>query len=346
MKLNLFNIFKKLLFAKIILISALIFDLYLLLRLKYKINNLSFDEFHLTNIGNLLNLILTFLLLIGLIIVFFNRNLIWKKLKALIYFTVGVTLPLMVLLVIILFDINFVESYFLQYPIRKVIIALIFGISEFFKLFLLVYVWSLIISKREYIILRSFFVSLMIIGGLIFFSFSYYLFHDTDKYKVSLNTRQDIAVVLGAAVWSNNKPSPIFEGRLKKAYELYKNGIIKKIQLTGGNAPGEVSEAEAGYEYLINLGIDKNDMFVEEKTSTTSEQIFFIKKRIIEKMNFDEVVIISDGYHLIRVNEICNFYNVNAVLCNSNNNITWNELLLYKAKDSIGLLLFWLFAVQ
>lgn len=346
MRTNLFNIFKKLAFVKIILISTLIFDLYLLLRLKYKINNLTFNEFHILNIGNLLNLIFTFLLLLGLIIIFLDKNLFLKKFKTILILALGITLPLFVLVVIIIFDINFVESYFLQYPLKKVIIALIFGVSEFFKIFLLAYLWSLIISKREYLILRSFFVTLIIIGGLIFFSFFYHLFHDTSEYDVSVKTRQDIAVVLGAAVWSNNKPSPIFEGRLKKAYELYKSGMIKKIQLTGGNAPGEISEAEAGYEYLRNLGVDKNDMFIEEKTSTTSEQIFFIKKQIIEKMNFDEVVIISDGYHLIRVNEICNFYNVKAILCNSNNKITWNELLLYQAKESIGLSLFWLFAVQ
>ncbi|MBN2572536.1 MAG: YdcF family protein [Ignavibacteriales bacterium] len=314
--------------------------------MKYKNNNLSFDEFNLSNLGNLINLILTILLIIGLFILFGKKNVIINKIKSLSFLIIGITLPLIVLVIIFISDVSFAEKYFLQYPLRKVIIAFIFGISEFLKIFTLAFIWYLIFSRRDYLFIRAFFISLIIVGSLIFLSFFYYLFFNTDKFNSDFKNKKDIAVVLGAAVWSNNEPSPIFEGRLKKAYELYKNGIIKKIQLTGGNAPGEISEAEAGYNYLEKLGVDKTDILLEQQTSTTTEQIFYIKKKIIETMNFDEVVIISDAFHLIRVNEICNFYNVKATLCTSSNNIDWKELLLYKAKDSIELLLFWLFAVQ
>ena len=74
-----------------------------------------------------------------------------------------------------------------------------------------------------------------------------------DKYNSQKDkTNFDYGIILGAAVWSGNKPSPIFRGRIKKGAELFKQKIINKIHLTGGNAPGEISEAKAALNYLVS----------------------------------------------------------------------------------------------
>ena len=60
---------------------------------------------------------------------------------------------------------------------------------------------------------------------------------------------KNIGVVLGAAVWSGNIPSPTLSARVDKALELLEQGFVGKIVLTGGKAPGELPESEVAYEY-------------------------------------------------------------------------------------------------
>src|SRR5664280_3415396 len=99
----------------------------------------------------------------------------------------------------------------------------------------------------------------------------------------SNNPRDKVAVVLGAAVWSNNVPSPMLASRAEKAYELYKMGYVNKIQVTGGNAPGELSEAEVASLYLKQRGVDANDIWIEKKSTNTAEQVRYVKEELINK---------------------------------------------------------------
>src|SRR5688500_12278425 len=57
---------------------------------------------------------------------------------------------------------------------------------------------------------------------------------------------RDCAIVLGAAV-RGDKPSPVFEGRLEHALELFRQGGIRHLILTGGSGgEGEIPESVCG----------------------------------------------------------------------------------------------------
>ena len=126
--------------------------------------------------------------------------------------------------------------------------------------------------------------------------------------------------------------------------ELLNNKRIFKIQLTGSNAPGEISEARTAYNYGLNLGIKKHLMLIEENTTTTTEQILFIKNQF-PRSHGTTVLIISDQFHLTRALEICKFYNVKGVAVASDYDLVWKKLLYYRFRESVALLLFWLFAI-
>ena len=121
----------------------------------------------------------------------------------------------------------------------------------------------------------------------------------------------DAGVILGAAVWSGDKPSPVFRERIKKGYELLKNGTVEFLVLTGGNAPNELTEAEVGKRELLKLGADPTRIVLEEHTSSTVEQILFIRDELT-KQGWTSFVIISDQFHLKRALEICAFNNIKA----------------------------------
>lgn len=157
--------------------------------------------------------------------------------------------------------------------------------------------------------------------------------------------KDNVAIVLGAAVWTNNIPSPSLASRADKAYQLYKIGVVKKIQLTGGNAPGELSEAEVAYLYLKSKGVNTNDMWMEKKTANTAEQVRYVKEELIDKKHINNIVFISNSYHLTRINEICNFYKINAGIEASELDLGFDKNIYYKIRESVALLEFWFFAL-
>ncbi len=109
----------------------------------------------------------------------------------------------------------------------------------------------------------------------------------------------DAAIVLGAASW-NGKPSPVFQGRIDHAVNLYKSGEAKHLIFTGGKAPGsKLSESETGKRYAIGQGVAKKDIFIEGKSEITEENLLFAKE-IAEEQGFDELLIATDPLHMKR----------------------------------------------
>src|SRR5437867_9107522 len=78
--------------------------------------------------------------------------------------------------------------------------------------------------------------------------------------SVSVDTEADAAVVLGAAVWSNNV-SPVFRERINHAIELYRRGKVRKLIFTGGQgSQNEPTEAAAARAYAQANSIPLQDI--------------------------------------------------------------------------------------
>lgn len=109
----------------------------------------------------------------------------------------------------------------------------------------------------------------------------------------------DAAIVLGAAVWGD-QPSPVFEERIKHAIWLYKNDYVDKIIFTGGvGEEGEDSESSVAKNYAISHLVPSEDIFIEEQSKITQENIFYAKE-IIEDNDISSVIIVSDPLHMRR----------------------------------------------
>ncbi|MGQ9798270.1 MAG: YdcF family protein [Ignavibacterium sp.] len=151
-------------------------------------------------------------------------------------------------------------------------------------------------------------------------------------------------VVLGAAVWSDNKPSPILAARVDKAIELLKNHNIKKLFLTGSNAPGELSEAEVALNYLKSKNVSFENIITESKTTSTTEQIQFLKSRLSEKEQH-HLIVISDSFHLVRIKEISKFHKLKIKTIASDLKLSFISELYNTIREALALTVFWFFAI-
>jgi uncharacterized SAM-binding protein YcdF (DUF218 family) len=113
------------------------------------------------------------------------------------------------------------------------------------------------------------------------------------------DVQADAAIVLGAAVWSD-EVSPVFRERINHALDLYRHGKVRKIIFTGGQGNrDEPTEAAAAREYAVRNGIPEDDILIEEDSHTTYENVIYAK-RLADSNGVKKVLIVSDPLHMKR----------------------------------------------
>jgi len=117
--------------------------------------------------------------------------------------------------------------------------------------------------------------------------------------NTSSNAQADAAVVLGAAVWTE-EVSPVFKERINHAINLYKRGQVRKLIFTGGQGnPGEPTESSAARDYALQSGVPASAILIEEKSHTTYENILYAKQ-LADTHGIKKVLIVSDPLHMKR----------------------------------------------
>jgi vancomycin permeability regulator SanA len=326
-------------------ILALIY-LLIILYLKYDMSEMSIRELRFDYIGNMINMLVALLVLVGSIIITYSKKTIDKK-KKIFLITLSVISILLLVSVILVSKLQILhtEKLVFNFPLKKVYTGVLFIFSFFIQIYQLIYVWGLILTKESLFELRSFIRSVAAVLLLMVFSLIFvWNVHSFSESKIG-NRTFDYGFIPGAAVYSKGKPSPIFEGRIRKALEVFRKGTLKKIILTGGNAPGEISEGEAAQKYLVNLGVNKKNIVYENHSTTTTEQISYLRMNFSVLSGQDSVLIISDGFHLSRAIQIAKFYKINSVGVASDYSLSFEKTLFYRTRESVALLLFWLFAI-
>jgi uncharacterized SAM-binding protein YcdF (DUF218 family) len=328
-----------------VIFVIIILDLLFLYYIKYKNQGIPLSDFNLTYEGNLLNLFFTVLLIIGILFYSFGKKKVYKP-GHLILYTAVMTFCLLFAEFYYWLKIPIPNYYFFEHPLEEIIKGLFFSLFQLVQFIFISTVWIAFLGSKELLILKSLVNSIIITVLLLLVAFLYLgrnVVRNIDE-NYSRNAKF-VGVVMGAAVWSDNRPSPSLASRAEKAAELYKKGILKFIQVTGGHAPGELSEAEVAYNFLKHKGVDSNNIWIEKNTTSTSEQVRFIKNELIDKNNRRNIIIISDSYHLARIKEICSFYKIKAYFAASEMHLSFYKRIAYKFRESVALLVFWFFAL-
>ena len=147
----------------------------------------------------------------------------------------------------------------------------------------------------------------------------------------------DCILILGAGIWGD-KPSPMLQDRLDEGVKLYKEGIASKIIMSGDHGREEYDEVNIMKEYAIEQGVPSEDIFMDHAGFSTYESIYRAK----EIFDADNIVIVTQEYHLYRALYIADKLNINAYGVNSDprkySGQTFRELreILARNKDFIN----------
>jgi len=324
----------------------LILQLIFLFAIKYINQDLSLIYFSPLLTGNVINLLIYLGLILGIFLGLTNKKFALTK-KTINSFLIISWFLLIISLLSTKFKIIAENVYFYEQPGDKVLTGILFLLFLLSLLYYLVLIWSYFFGKKRPAFIQNFTGTVLIsIASLILIL----LYIDNVGYASSRwslkKSEKNIAVVLGAAVWSGNIPSPTLSSRVDKAVELLDNGFVGKIVFTGGSAPGELPEAEVAYEYAKVKGIDTSKVLLENSTANTADQMRWIKNNLIEKADsIDDIIIVSDAYHLPRAIEISKFFELDLKVAESDHRQDARDKLLTKIREAIALFNFWNFAL-
>ena len=118
----------------------------------------------------------------------------------------------------------------------------------------------------------------------------------------------DYLIVLGARLYGET-PSPSLLERLKVALKYLENNKSVKVVVSGGQGADEdIPEALAMSKYLIDKGIDENMVIIEDKSTSTFENLSLSldKIRQVDDSEDIEVLIATNKYHLFRSKMLAN----------------------------------------
>lgn len=145
----------------------------------------------------------------------------------------------------------------------------------------------------------------------------------------------DAIVVLGAAQY-DCRPSPVLGRRLDHALDLYGDGVAGTIVVTGGKQDGDrCTEAEASADYLRAAGVPDDDLLLEVQGRTSWESLAATGV-ILRERDLTRVVLVTDGYHALRVQAIAEQIGLDATVSPSRSGGSLGDLVKETAAVAVG----------
>lgn len=118
--------------------------------------------------------------------------------------------------------------------------------------------------------------------------------------KTDYRRPADVAVVLGARVYGDGRPSDALADRMRTACQLYRAGLVKKLLVSGGPGDGNIHETEAMKRMAVGLGVKEQDILLDAGGLNTQATVRN-SKAVFAKLHASRVLVVSHFYHLPRI---------------------------------------------
>lgn len=140
---------------------------------------------------------------------------------------------------------------------------------------------------------------------IILFLFSTFLIFETIIISNTVNNKMekaDYLIVLGAGLRGSTM-SRMLSDRMEKSLEYLKLYPDTKVIVSGGQGPDEnISEARAMKDFLIKKGIKEDNIIMEDKSTSTMENLIYSKEILGKEENIKnkKISLITNGFHVFR----------------------------------------------
>ncbi len=105
-----------------------------------------------------------------------------------------------------------------------------------------------------------------------------------------------VAIVLGAKVNADGNPSDVLADRLITAFELYQNGNVDKVLLSGDHGTESYDEVMAMRDFLLEYGVEPDDLFLDHAGFDTYDTMY--RARFV--FHVEDAIVVTQKFHLPR----------------------------------------------
>jgi uncharacterized SAM-binding protein YcdF (DUF218 family) len=110
----------------------------------------------------------------------------------------------------------------------------------------------------------------------------------------------DVIIVLGAGMKKTGEINKTAQERIKEAELLFDDGFSQNIILAGGkDKKYHYINSEKAEDYALQIGIPKENIFLETKSKNTYENAVF-SQTIMQQNNWKSALIVTSDFHTKR----------------------------------------------
>jgi SanA protein len=128
-------------------------------------------------------------------------------------------------------------------------------------------------------------------------------------YSAEDSPTRPVAIVFGAGLHRDGTPTTVLSDRVETAVELYKQGKVEKLLMSGDNRFANYNEPEAMRQYALQLGVPAEDIVLDYAGRRTYDTCY----RAGAIFGVKEAVLVTQFFHLPRAIYTCNMLGVDAV---------------------------------
>jgi vancomycin permeability regulator SanA len=121
--------------------------------------------------------------------------------------------------------------------------------------------------------------------------------------------QERLAMVFGAGLLANGKPTPMLADRVKAGVKLYQIGRVEKLLMTGDNSKVSYNEVRSMQQYAHDLGVPMKDITLDYAGFSTYESCY----RAHKIFGLHKAVVITQNYHLPRAIYTCRQFGLDTV---------------------------------
>ncbi len=181
-------------------------------------------------------------------------------------------------------------------------------------------------------------LSLLVLLGLLFPKLIVWLFASPRIFTKEGVPAGRVAIVFGAGLRYDGTPTAILRDRVQTAVQLYQLGKVNKLLMSGDNRVVDYNEPEAMRQYALGLGIPDEDIVLDYAGRRTYDTCY----RASAIFQVNTAVLITQDFHLPRTIFLCNWFGVESVGVESNNNyyrkishFIWNTRELFATSQAV-----------
>lgn len=135
------------------------------------------------------------------------------------------------------------------------------------------------------------------------------LYAGSRLYNPENSPSERVAIVFGAGLYRDGSPTPVLRDRVATAVELYRNGKVEKLLMSGDNTTPDHNEPGAMRTYALELGIPDEDIVLDYAGRRTYDTCY----RARDIFDLDAAILITQAFHLPRALYTCNLLGVAAI---------------------------------